>query len=110
LGFWVKKPLALIFFFKNKGVDDILFAPSIIKKKKGPSACALTKNPFVYTAAAAAKIKRRKIYVWLQKKRCLLFMGPTFYCVINAVIAKQQEAAFVSTVNNGQHIFTHCSC
>jgi hypothetical protein len=33
LGFWVKKPLALIFFFKNNGVDDILFAPSTIKKK-----------------------------------------------------------------------------
>jgi len=72
LGFWVKKPLALIFFFKNKGVDDILFAPSIIKKKKGPSACALTKNPFVYTAAAAAKIKRRK-YMFGYRKNVVCY-------------------------------------
>jgi len=34
-------------------------------------------------------------------------MGPIFYCATNSVIAKQQEAAFVSTINNGQHIFTH---
>jgi len=67
-------------------------------------------NPFVYAAAAAVKIKRSKYMFGYKKKCCLLFMGPTFYCVTNAVIAKQQEAAFVSTVNNGQHIFTHCAC
>jgi hypothetical protein len=62
-------------------------------------------SPFVYAAAAAVKIKRSKYMFDYRKKRCLLFMGPTFYCVTNSVIAKQQEAAFVSTVNNGQHIF-----
>ena len=65
-------------------------------------------NPFFY--ATAVKIKHDKYMFGYRKKRCLLFMDPTFYCVTNSVIAKQQETAFVSTVNNGQHIFTHCAC
>jgi hypothetical protein len=33
-------------------------------------------------------------------------MDPTFYCITNSVITKQHPTAFVSTVNNGQHIYT----
>ena len=58
-----------------------------------------TPSPFVY--AAAVKIKRSKYMFGYRKKCSLLFMDPTFYCVTNSIIAKQQEAAFVSTVNNG---------
>jgi hypothetical protein len=32
-------------------------------------------------------------------------MDPIFYGVANLVIAKEHPAAFVSTVNNGQHIY-----
>jgi hypothetical protein len=70
-----------------------------------------TPTPFVYAAADAAKIKHSKyMFGYRKKKHCLLFMNPTFYCVTNSIIAKQQETAFVSTVNNEQHIFTHYAC
>jgi hypothetical protein len=73
LGFWVKKPLALIFFFsKIKGWMTFYLLHLSLKKKKGPSACALTKNPFVYTAAAAVKIKRRK-YMFGYRKNVVCY-------------------------------------
>jgi hypothetical protein len=45
-----------------------------------------------------------------KEKHDLFFMDSIFYCVPNSVITKQWTAAFVSTINNGKHIFTHCSC